>query len=87
MHARERKRERRLGFSIGGAHRGSAGQSRRDAGLGIGGGDGGDAVSSQTRARRGLADGLGHGGLGLAPGVTGDGDGQRILQGIEERVS
>jgi hypothetical protein len=75
----------RLGFSDVGAHRGSAGRSWRDAVVGIGGGDGGDAVSSRTCARKGVADGLGHGGLGLAPGIAGGGDGQQILQGIEER--
>jgi hypothetical protein len=77
-HARERAPAR---VSNGGAHRGLAGRSQRDAGVGIGGGDGGNTVSSRTRARKGLAEGLGRGGLGLAPGIAGDGDVQRILQG------
>jgi hypothetical protein len=79
---RERERERALArVSNGGAHRGLAGRSRRDTGVGISGGDGGDAVSSRMRARKGLAEGLSRGGLGLAPRVAGDGNGQRILQG------
>jgi hypothetical protein len=35
----------------------------------------GDAVSSRTHARRDSQGGLGDDGLGLAPGITGDGDG------------
>jgi hypothetical protein len=85
---RERERERALArVSSGRAHRGSAGRSWLDAGVGIGGGDEGDAVSSRTRARRGSQGGLGDDGLGLAHGVAGDGDGQRILQGDQRVVS
>jgi hypothetical protein len=58
LHARERERASAR-VSSGGAHRGSAGQSRLNAGVGISGGDEGDAVSSRTRARRGSQGGLG----------------------------
>jgi hypothetical protein len=63
--------------SSGGAHHGS----RLDAGVGIGSGDEGDAVCFRTCARRGSQGGLSDDGLGLAPGITDGGDGQRILQG------
>jgi hypothetical protein len=37
--------------------------------------------SAPELVHEGLAEGLGRDGLGLVPGVTGDGDGQQILQG------
>jgi hypothetical protein len=43
--------------------------------------------SAPELVHEGLVEGLDHDGLGLAPGVTGDGDGQQILQGSRRAVS
>jgi hypothetical protein len=58
------KRGRRLGFVGGGAHRGSAGRSRRVAGIAISDRGDGEAVCAQMHAGRRRAGGLGRGGLG-----------------------
>jgi hypothetical protein len=61
--ARER-RERRLGFAGGGAHRGVAGQSRHDAGVAIGGGGDSEVASARMHEGGRRAGGLGRDGLG-----------------------
>jgi hypothetical protein len=63
MRERER-RGRRLGFAGGGAHRGVAGRSRRDAGVAIGGGGDGEVAGARMREGGRRAGGLGRGGLG-----------------------
>jgi hypothetical protein len=76
------RREReglRLGFADGGAYRGSAGWAQHVAGVAIGGGGDGKVAGARMREGGRHAGGLGLGGLRLAPGVTGDGGGQRLL--------
>jgi hypothetical protein len=77
----------RLGFADGGAHRGSAGWAQHVTGVAIGGGGDGVVAGARMREGRRRAGGLGRDGLWLAPGVTGDGDGQRFLQETEGQVS
>jgi hypothetical protein len=77
----------RLGFADGGAHRGSAGQAQHVAGVAIGGGGDGEVAGDRMHEGGRRAGGLGSGGLWLAPGITGDGDGQHFLQETEGQVS
>jgi hypothetical protein len=77
----------RLGFASGGAHRGSVGRAQHIAGVAIGGGGDGEVAGARMRDGGRRAGGLGRGGLRLAPGVTGYGDGQRFLQETEGQVS
>jgi hypothetical protein len=73
----------RLGFADGGAHRGSAGRAQHVAGVAIGSRGDGEVAGAQMHEGGRRAGGLGRSGLRLAPGVTGDGDGQRFLQETE----
>jgi hypothetical protein len=84
---RERGRRAPARVCGGGAHRGVARWSRRGAGVTIGGGGDGEVAGARKREGGRLAGGLGRGGLRLAPGIAGDGDGQHFLQETEGQVS
>jgi hypothetical protein len=77
----------RLGFADSGSHRGSVGRAQHVAGVAIGGRGDGEVAGARMREGGRRAGGLGRGGLRLAPGITGDGDGQCFLQETEGQVS
>jgi hypothetical protein len=92
LQARAREGDRRLGFRVARLTEGLARRSWLDAGVGIGGGDNFDAGQLlNPGAREGdrrlgfrvarLTEGCCRDDLGLAPGVTDNGEGRRILQG------